>query len=187
MALLQGGDIRGLEPLFRLHQVQATRTAYLITSDRSLAEDAVMDAFLAVYDHIGQFDPRRPFLPWFYRIVVNNALMVVRKARRSPTRSDRDDQPLPYGRSLLPDPEEVVMMRERQELLVAAFNSLPPKQRAALALRCYLDMDEATIAQTLSCPLGTVKWRLYAARQKIRRTLGEEFSIPVFSASGGRQ
>lgn len=187
MTLLRDDDIRGLEPLFRLHQVQATRTAYLITGDRSLAEDAVMDAFLAVYDHIGQFDPRRPFLPWFYRIVVNNALMVVRKARRSPTRSDRDDQPLPYGRSLLPDPEEAVMMRERQELLVAAFNSLPPKQRAALALRCYLDMDEGTIAQTLNCPLGTVKWRLYAARQKIRRMLGEEFGIPVFSASGGRQ
>jgi RNA polymerase sigma factor (sigma-70 family) len=52
-----------------------------------------------------------------------------------------------------------------------AVQTLPPKQRATLVLRYYLQMEESEIAQALGCPLGTVKWRLYTARMKLRRVL----------------
>jgi RNA polymerase sigma-70 factor, ECF subfamily len=73
VAALQRGDVAGLGTLVRLHQVRALRTAYAITGDQTSAEDAVADAFVLVYEHIAQFDPARPFAPWFYRIVANRA------------------------------------------------------------------------------------------------------------------
>ena len=74
IARLNRGDIAGLETLVRQYQVQAVRTAYLITRDRALAEDIVQAAFLRVYERIGQFDTKRPFGPWFLRSVVNDAI-----------------------------------------------------------------------------------------------------------------
>ena len=166
---LRGGNIRGLEALVRLHQLRALRTAYNITGDRQLAEDIVADAFLTVHDRIGQFDSRRPFEPWFYRIVVNGALKALRKTSRSPTVADEDTSIGQADPAL--GPEMNVLLRETRLLLWDAVGSLPPKQRAVVVLRHYLDLDERTIAQTLGCPLGTVKWRLHAARSRLRRIL----------------
>ena len=63
IARLKQGDVGGLEALVRGHQVQAVRTAYLITRDRALAEDVVQAAFVRAYERVGQFDSERPFDP----------------------------------------------------------------------------------------------------------------------------
>ena len=105
---LRRGDIKGLELLFRLHQLRAIRTAYLITGDQQTAEDVVADAFLTVYERIRQFDERRPFEPWFYRIVVNGALVVVRRVTRRRAREE-DVECLEQQFAVSPDPEEVVV------------------------------------------------------------------------------
>lgn len=167
---LRAGDIRGLETLVRLYQLPAVRTAYAITAGRDTAEDVVADAFLRVYDRIHQLDPRRPFAPWFYRIVVNGALKSLRsnKHTHSPNDLDIDWLDLPTDSA---GPEEEIATREMRLLLLSAIYTLPPHQRAAVVLRYYLDMDEATMARTLGCPLGTVKWRLHSARNRLRRTL----------------
>ncbi len=168
--LLRQGDIAGLEALVRIHQVRALRAAYAITGDRHAAEDVVADAFLTVYDRIHQLDERRPFTPWFYRIVVNAALKSQRRAA-SAAFTDDDMEWLDQRADQSPGPEEEAAMREMRYFLLAAIYTLPPKQRAALVLRYYLDMDEATIAETLRCPLGTIKWRLHSAHRRLRRSL----------------
>jgi RNA polymerase sigma factor (sigma-70 family) len=76
-----------------------------------------------------------------------------------------------HGTALSPGPDEQVFAEEQRQFLLALIYELPPEQRAALVLKYYLDMDEAAIAQTLRCPKGTVKWRLYAARERLRRSL----------------
>jgi RNA polymerase sigma-70 factor (ECF subfamily) len=174
IATLRGGDVQGLEILVRLYQLQAVRTAYAITGSRHTAEDVVADAFLKVYDRIHQFNAQRTFSPWFYRIVVNGALKAVRAAQRTHTPNDLDIEWLDQQVSESPGPEEEAATREMRLLLLGAIYTLPPHQRAAVVLRYYLDMDEATMAQTLGCPLGTVKWRLHAARHRLRRTLTPE-------------
>lgn len=173
LALLRQGNVTGLEALVRLHQLRALRTAYAITGVRQAAEDVVADAFLAVYDHIHRLDERRPFTPWFYRIVVNGALKSHRKAARTAF-ADGDAEWLDQQADQSPGPEEEAAIREMRYFLLAALRSLPPKQRAAMVLRYYLDMDEATIAETLRCPPGTIKWRLHAARLRLRRSLTPE-------------
>ncbi len=171
---LREGDIRGLETLVRLYQVPAVRVAYAITGSRPAAEDIAADAFLRVYERIHQLDSKRPFSPWFYRIVVNSAVKAARSSQRTRSSSEPENMWLQEQVDSAPGPEEEVATKEMRLFLLSAIYDLPPHQRAAVVLRYYLDMDEATMAQTLGCPLGTVKWRLHAARQRLRRTLAPE-------------
>lgn len=168
---LKQGDIKGLETLVQLHQLHAIRSAYVITKNREMAEDVVADSFLIVYDHIGQFDPNRPFIPWFYRIVINSAIKAARKTNRIGTMGEAIRHILERQPDTRPGPEERVLYREMQNILDIAIQTLPPKQRATLVLRYYLQMEESEIAKVLGCPPGTVKWRLHTARKKIRRVL----------------
>jgi RNA polymerase sigma factor (sigma-70 family) len=71
---LKQGDLNGLETLVSRYQARAVHAAYLIVHDRPLAEDVVQMAFVKVAERIHQFDEQRPFSPWFFRIVVNDAL-----------------------------------------------------------------------------------------------------------------
>ena len=168
---LKQGHIEGLETLVRLHQLRAIRATYAITNNREMAEDIVADAFLVVYDRIGQFDSSRPFMPWFYRIVVNGAIKANKKASRKGTGGGVVQEVLEQQPDTELGPEETVLLGEMRKILDIAVQRLPPKQRATLVLRYYLQMGESEIAQALGCPLGTVKWRLYTARIKLRRVL----------------
>ncbi len=170
LASLRCGDISGLEGLVRLYQARALRTAYLLTKNRQVAEDVVADAFLAVYHHIAQFDDRQPFAPWFTRIVVNGALKALRHTQR---RSPVEDHRTVLAQQVDPAPgiDTAVELQEMRRTLLDAVDALPAAQRVALVLHYYLDMDEHVIAQSLGVPLGTVKWRLYAARKRLRRRL----------------
>ena len=65
------------------YQVPAVHAAYLIVRDRALADDVAYNAFLKAAERIQQFDDERPFGPWFYRIVVNDAVKLAKKQKRS--------------------------------------------------------------------------------------------------------
>lgn len=162
---LQQGDIAGLAALVKLHQLKALLTAYGILGDRAAAEDVVSDAFLRVVDRIAAFHRERPFEPWFYRIVVNLAIDYRRKARRSETRSE-----MPPERSAA---SAELDARELRILMAEQIADLPRPERAVLVLRYYLDMDEATMATVLDCPVGTVKSRLHRARERLRVSLAD--------------
>ena len=172
---LQRGDIGGLEVLVRLHQLRAVRAAYLIVRDPALAEDVAQDAFLRAYSRIGQFDASRPFGPWFYRLVVNLA----QRAATHSTRQAPFDSPTPGGALTLedlladsgPGPEALAEQTEQRERLWQALGRLTPAQRAAVVQRYYLGLSEAEMAAGGHLALGTVKWRLHAARQRLREWL----------------
>lgn len=171
---LQRGEMRGLEALVRAYQLQAVRVAFGVVGDRGVAEDAVADAFVLLYERIGQYDTTRPFAPWFYRIVVNCALKSVRgKAGAGKWQVVDVDDWADQQVSEWPEPEEVVEQKELRELVIGVVDTLPAEQRAVVVLRFYLDMDEAGIAEVLGCPLGTVKWRLHVAKRKLKEQLGE--------------
>lgn len=173
---LRRGDVRGLKALVQSYQLQAVRVAFGVVGDREIAEDAVSDAFILVYERIAQYDDERPFAPWFYRIVVNCALKAARgKSKvvevREDWNSQDDDSWQNEQISELPGPELIAEQNELRELVIGVLDGLPAVQRAVVVLRYYLDMDEASIADLLGCPLGTVKWRLHAAKAKLREML----------------
>lgn len=170
---LKQGDIRGLEPLVRRYQTEAIRAAFLITRDAARAEDIVQNAFLRVFERIDQFDARRPFAPWFFRIVTNMALKAVR-CSRLPLSLERHRDDFDPLQELLPDdtgPERRLSNQEFRKRVWIALGKLTPKQRAVIVFRYYLEMGEAEIAEELDVPTGTVKSRLYAARERLRQLL----------------
>ncbi len=171
IARLKRGDIGGLEVLVRAYQVRAVRAATLITHDRALAEDIVQAAFIRVFERIAQFDDTRRFAPWFLRSVVNDAVKAVTR-RRSQVALDAtpsgDALPLPDS---APGPDALLEQAETQDAIWRALAQLAPEQRGAVVLRYYLGLSEAEIAAEQDCPPGTVKWRLHAARKRLRTLL----------------
>jgi RNA polymerase sigma-70 factor (ECF subfamily) len=180
---LKRGELDGLETLVRLHQLRAVRAAYLIVRDAALAEDVVQDAFLRAASRIGQFDAGRPFGPWFHRIVVNLATRAAARAGRAVPL----DRPAPGSALTLedvladraPGPEALAEQAEQRERLWRALGRLAPEQRAAVVQRYYLGLSEAEMAAGEGLAPGTVKWRLHAARARLR-----EWLRPWWAADG---
>jgi len=189
IARLKRGDIGGLEALVRQYQVQAIRTAYLIIRDRALAEDIVQAAFLRAYERIGQFDAGRPFGPWFLRSVVNDAVKAAaRRERQVSLEAGSEGEGASLADLLAdpgPGPADLAEAAELHQTVWAALGRLPPAQRAAIVQRYYLDLSEAEMADELACPPGTVKWRLHAARKRLRTLLRPLWSAA--SESGRRE
>jgi RNA polymerase sigma-70 factor (ECF subfamily) len=174
IARLKQGDIKGLETLVRKYQVTATRTAYLITRDRAAAEEIVQAAFLRAYERIGQFDSGRSFGPWFLRSVVNDAVKYAsRNSQLVSIEADEEEETAlsDFLADPAPGPEDLVEAEERRQIVWDALGTLPPQQRAVIVMRYYLGLSEAEIGEHLDCPLGTVKWRLHAARKRLQELL----------------
>lgn len=169
---LKNGDISGLEFLVASHQVKAVRTAYLITRDSGLAEDIVQDAFIQAYHAIRGFDATRPFEPWFMRSVVNAAVKQMQKsARQIQVGDDETESVLAEFSAQVESVEEQVESIEIQNQTWDAMQKLSPRQRAVIVQRYFLDMTEKEMAEYAGSAVGTVKWMLNAARERLRGLL----------------
>ena len=172
---LQRGDTAGLTFLVQRYQARAVQTAYLITQDRTTAEDVVQGTFVQIYHSIQHIDPRRPFPPYLFKSVMNAAVRAARRDQRDFS-LDEDNgvesfaERLPDSAPGLDDEAEHAELREQVR---GALAQLSPEQRAAVVLRYFLDFSEAEMAHALDAPAGTIKWRLHTARKRLRSLLGE--------------
>ena len=134
------------------------------------AEDLYQDTWMKALEHLDQYDPARPFLPWVTRICVNTYRSRLRRLARSPvfngfpTSQEKDDL-----LSQVPAPE-----KPDYSPLHQAIDSLPEKLRVAVILYYFQDMDVNSAAQVLGVPPGTVKSRLHKARVKLKEVLGND-------------
>ena len=85
-----------------------------------------------------------------------------------------------------PDPAEALLRAETRAAVWVALGQLAPDQRAAVVLRYYLDLSEPEIAAFQAVPAGTVKWRLHAARRRLRRLLKTRQDVPPHSDGRAR-
>ena len=169
---LKNGDVSGLEFLVACHQVRAVRTAYLITRDLGLAEDIVQESFLRAYRAIPGFDATRPFEPWFMRSVVNAAVKTMQKsARQVWVGDDADVTILAELAARVESVEAQVESIEVQNQIWDAMQKLSPRQRAVVVQRYFLEMSEKEMAEEAGSSVGTVKWMLNAARERLRGLL----------------
>jgi len=175
IARLKAGDIIGLETIVKAYQVQAVRTAYFITNNTALAEEVAQDAFLRVYERIEQFNTELPFAPWFFRIVINLAIKAAKKETRTlslnNSMKNREETFLELIPDELPEPDDKISMQQLQEDVQNALGNLTLKQRSVIVMRYYLNMSEAEMSNKLEIAPGTVKWHLYAARERLRTLL----------------
>jgi RNA polymerase sigma-70 factor (ECF subfamily) len=173
---LKRGDIGGLECLIARYQGKALRTAFLVTHDHAMAEDVVQDAFVRFFQRAGYFDASRPFEPYFLRSVVNVALNALQRESKL-QHADFAEADISALAALLDRAASVEEQAEYHALkqqILEALAQLPPRQRAVIVQRYYLDMTEKEMSEALDTPPGTVKWLLSAARARLRSLLGRE-------------
>jgi len=175
IAQMKAGNIAGLKALMEMHQVQAVQAAIMITRDRAVAEDIVQNAFLRSFERIAQFDPSRPFGPWFLRMVTNDALKAASKQRRQVS-LDVDEEEM-YQKLIdkldatADEPEDIVQRNELRQAVSEALGRLSPRQRAVIVQRYYLGLSEHEMSNELECAPGTIKWTLNSARNRLKRLL----------------
>jgi RNA polymerase sigma-70 factor, ECF subfamily len=163
---LRCGDTAAFDLLVRRHMQQAFALAHRILGQREDAEDLVQEAFVAVLEHIDSFDVRRPFAPWFFRIVVNRALNARKRATRRAT--------VPVHGEIAAagaSPSARVEERELQDYVRRALDRLPDRQRAVVQLSGFGGLSSAEIGHLLGMPAGTVRWELHQARRALRLEL----------------
>ena len=171
---LKSGDIGGLECLIARYQGKALRTAFLITHDEPMAEDVVQDVFVRFYQRAGCFDEARPFEPYFMRSVVNAALNSIEREKRGEPFTEEDTSVIESLLEQAASIEEQVEFNILKWQIMEALSKLPPRQRAVIVQRYYLEMSEKEMSEALESPPGTVKWLLNAARDRLRSLLGSE-------------
>lgn len=172
---IKQGDLNGLEFLVKRYQVRAVHAAYLILYDRVLAEDVAQAAFVKAAERIHQFDEQRPFAPWFFRIVVNDALKTAKRRKQSVSLDDHMDgaarKLAAWLQDPAPQPPQLMEEKELHQWLLQAIRSLTPEQRAVVVMRYFLEMSEAEMCIQLDRPLSTIKWWLRDARKSLRKHL----------------
>ena len=169
---IKQGDLTGLEILVDRYQVQAVQAAYAIVYDRALAEDIAQSAFVKVAERVHQFDEARAFAPWFFRIVIHDAIKTAKKYKRMVSLDEQLDEPTTQLAKWLVDPdltpEPLMEQKESRAMILNAMQSLTPEQRAVIVMRYFLEMSEADMVARMDRPLSTIKWWLRDARSRLR-------------------
>lgn len=150
----QGWDAdAAVEHLYAAHYVRLVRLAVLLVRDVETAEEVVQDSFVAMHGRWGTLAEPDKALAYLRRAVVNHARSVL---RRRGVRARHEASTTPVVRHL-PGADEDALAGERRTAVLDALRRLPDRQREVLALRYYLDLSEAEIAETLGISRGAVK------------------------------
>lgn len=168
-------DLNALGALFDRYYPQVYRTAIAITHDTAVAEDLAQDCFLKLHHYANRIDTSLPLAPWLYRVTVNLAYTWIsrRKKRRVSLEALVDQLMAPSWHS----PDQMAEHAEVQEQVRRAVAELHFNQRVVVVLHYLSGLSLEEIAAVLDCPVGTVKSRLYYARENLRRKLGDASRI----------
>lgn len=171
---LQQGETGAFEILVRRHQKTIFNLVYRLLGDYDEAAEIAQEAFLSAYKAVGQFRGEANFSTWLYRIALNHAST----RRRSLANAQQRNLPLeitdPVDERRV-DPADSVEQKEVQERVQKALNSLEPDDAAIILMRDMQDMPYDEVARMLELPVGTVKSRLYRARQALKSRLAPYF------------
>lgn len=174
---VQAGDREAFGLLVSKYQRKLLRLVMRMVRDPAEAEDVAQEAFIKAYRALPNFRGDSAFYTWLYRIGVNTAKnWLVANGRRMPTMTDiagDDTEGIEEGILLRDDetPDRVLMSRQIGETVNAAMDALPEDLRTAISLREIDGLSYEEIAQVMDCPVGTVRSRIFRAREAIATRL----------------
>ena len=170
------GDTRAFELLVIKYQRRIQRLIARMVRDSDLVEDIAQETFIRAYRALHQFRGDAQFYTWLYRIAVNTAKKALLDLKHDPLiteaalrPADSDDETFQPGNEPIAEetPESVLAAREIAAAVNAAMEALPDDLRQAVTLREIEGLSYEEIAAVMACPIGTVRSRIFRAREAI--------------------
>ena len=184
---VKAGDEQSFELLLRKYRTPLVNFLYRMVRDTGVAEDLAQEVFLRVYRARQEYAPSAKFTTWMFRIATNLALNSVRDNRHRKLEISVD-QPVDSGEEeqrpfevpeRAPTVEQEMVARCRAEMILKAIHALPEKQRAAVLLHKYQELDYDEIARVLECSESALKSLLFRAYETLRVDLAPLVSPTV--------
>jgi RNA polymerase sigma-70 factor (ECF subfamily) len=173
----QRGDKRAFELLVEKYQRKLARLLSRFIRDPAEVEDVTQEAFIKAYRALPAFRGDSAFYTWLYRIGINTAKnYLMAMGRRAPTSTEveaEEAEGFEEGEQLrdINTPESVLLSNEIAETVNSTIEALPEELRTAIQLREIEGMSYEDIAQVMNCPIGTVRSRIFRAREAIAEQL----------------
>jgi RNA polymerase sigma-70 factor (ECF subfamily) len=173
---VQQGDKRAFDLLVRKYQHKVIGLVSRYVKNQSESEDIAQEAFIRAWRAIGSFRGDSAFYTWLYKIAVNTAKNhLVAMGRRPPTDDIAiDDAVFVPGADRMQEsatPERELMRQEIEQTVFSTVQSLPEELRTAITLREVDGLSYEEIAEAMGCPIGTVRSRIFRAREAIDEKL----------------
>jgi RNA polymerase sigma-70 factor (ECF subfamily) len=195
-ARITAADQSAFELLMRRHNGRLFRVARSILKDDADAEDALQDAYLDAYRNMARFRGDSQLGTWLVRIVVNRALMRLRRTRKDPVvvpmgarTGERDASPADYPDVTSESPATAAVRGEVRRLLERRIDELPVTFRTVFVLREVEELSVEEVSACLEIPAATVRTRLFRARALLRESLARELDMAtgdIFAFAGAR-
>ncbi|HUJ32020.1 MAG TPA: sigma-70 family RNA polymerase sigma factor [Candidatus Acidoferrum sp.] len=186
---VKAGDDESFALLLRRYRTPLVNFLYRMVRDTATAEDLAQEVFLRVYRARKQYSPSAKFTTWMFRIATNLALNSIRDNRYHQMETsidapaDEDSAPLELpAREMRID--EHMVERDRSDFIRRVVSSLPEKQRVAVLLHKYEEMDYGEIAKILDCSESALKSLLFRAYETLRVQLAPLVAQPVRTSAG---
>ena len=172
VARVQKGDSRAFDMLVLKYQHKILSLIGRYVHDADEVQDVAQEAFIKAYRALPKFRGDSAFYTWLYRIAINTAKNHLVSRSRRPPGSDVEVEDAEYyeGGSALRDienPENALFGAELKEVVEAAISNLPEDLRSAVTLREFDGLSYEDIAEIMDCPVGTVRSRIFRAREAI--------------------
>ena len=173
---VKNGDKRAFDLLVRKYQHKIVSVVTRYVSDWSEAQDVAQEAFIRAYRAMGAFRGDSAFYTWIYKIAINTAKnYLVSRGRRPPIGDIAiEDAVQMDGASQLRDratPERELLRQEIEQTVFGTVEELPEELRTAITLREVDGLSYEEIAEAMNCPIGTVRSRIFRAREAIDEKL----------------
>jgi RNA polymerase sigma-70 factor, ECF subfamily len=183
------GDLPAFELLMRRHNQKLYRVVRSVLRDNAEVEDAMQEAYLAAFRHLGQFQGRARFGTWLLKIGINEALARLRRRMDFADRvdvdelADEEDVSMTPGNPV-PSPEEQAANHQLVTIIEAALDHLPLEYRQVLVLRLVESLDTSEAAEVLGLSESAVKQRLHRGRAMLQEQMERQVGSAVQGVFG---